>query len=144
MLPLKTAKYEATAQRRPAKTKRKNRVCSAKRQIVWFGRSALQPENALEQDRCVRESGAGFDNITVFKSTLPLLSFTQSRLSGHLFGHDRGERYILNSSKLLLRFIVHILYAGSRILMRTPECIEFCKNNFSGLQFLKGLLSANI
>ena len=36
ILPLKKAKCEAAAQRRPAKTKRKNRVFSAKRQAVWF------------------------------------------------------------------------------------------------------------
>ena len=36
ILPLKKAKCEAAAQRRPAQKERKNRFFSAKRQAVWF------------------------------------------------------------------------------------------------------------
>ena len=35
-LPLKKANCEAEAQRRPARSERKNRAFSAKRQAVWF------------------------------------------------------------------------------------------------------------
>ena len=40
-------KREAAAQRRPARSERKNRAFSAKRQAVWFGARAVQTENAL-------------------------------------------------------------------------------------------------
>ncbi|HIX39525.1 MAG TPA: hypothetical protein H9857_01735, partial [Candidatus Desulfovibrio intestinigallinarum] len=38
---LKKVKREAAAQRRPARSERKNRAFSAKRQAVWFGMRSI-------------------------------------------------------------------------------------------------------
>ncbi|WP_297228154.1 hypothetical protein, partial [uncultured Desulfovibrio sp.] len=46
-MPLKKAKREVAAQRRPAQSERKNRVFSAKRQAIGLEREAFQTENAL-------------------------------------------------------------------------------------------------
>ena len=44
---MKKVKPEAAAQCRPAKSERKNRVFSAKRQAGWFEMRSISNENAL-------------------------------------------------------------------------------------------------
>ena len=52
--PLKRVKREAAAQRRPAQTKRKNRVFSAKRQAVWFETQSVSNWNCSRTGTTLR------------------------------------------------------------------------------------------
>ena len=98
-MPLKKAKCEAAAQRRPAQTKRKNRVFSAKRQTAWFG------TRSVSNGKCSKDAGsAGLSaccpglrslslkaGLACVRASVPASALSAGD-SGKGFGGEKGAR----------------------------------------------------